>query len=350
MAGATENAIAQQRQDVRLAELTVEEARAALTDLSVFAPFDAVVEPIEVQPGDRVAAGLAAFTLNTSNRMLISLTVTEEELLELEAGQTGVASFDAIDGVEYPVRVESVGRVPNSEQGVVTYDVEARILAGAELAEAAEQTPAGGFNPRAGGFGGGQAGGFGGGGAGGPFAGIELPEGVTIQQVRQAIVSGEPLPEGVELPAEVEQLLQSFLARAGGGGGAATGGQGGGAGQTDTQGRRPLPAAGMSASVTILTEIREESVLLPVSAVRQLDGDWFVSIPSRGVGEEDPGHERVFVEVGVSDGTSVEILGGIEAGAIVLIGADGAGIAFTATQQQPSALPGFGGFGGRGRP
>ena len=341
VAGPTENAIAQQRQDVRLAELTVEEARAALTDLSVFAAFDAVVEAIEVQPGDRVAAGLAAFTLNTSNRMLISLTVTEEELLELEAGQTGVASFDAIDGVEYPVRVESVGRVPNSKQGVVTCDVEARILAGAELAEAAEQAPGGGFNPG--------AGGFGGGGAGGPFAGIELPEGVTIQQVRQAIVSGEPLPEGVELPAEVEQLLQSFRARAGGGGGAATDGQGGGAGQTDTQGRRPLPAAGMSASVTILTEIREESVLVPVSAVRQLDGDWFVSIPSRGVGEEDPGHERIFVEVGVSDGTSVEILGGIEAGAIVLIGADGAGIAFTATQQQPSALPGFGEFGGGGR-
>ena len=218
VAGATENAIAQQRQDVRLAELTVEEARAALTDLSVFAPFDAVVEAIEVQPGDRVAAGLAVFTLNTSNRMLISLTVTEEELLELEAGQTGVASFDAIDGVEYPVRVESVGRVPNSEQGVVTYEVEARILAGAELAEAADQTPAGGFRPGAGAFGGGSAGGFGGGfgggGAGGPFAGIELPEGVTIQQVRQAIVNGEPLPEGVELPAEVEQLL-TVLSREG---------------------------------------------------------------------------------------------------------------------------------------
>ncbi len=339
VAGATENAIEQQRQDVRLAELALEEARDALTGLSVFAPFDGVVEAIDLQPGDRASAGQAAFTLNTSNRMLISLTVTEEELLELEAGQTGVASFDAIDGIEYPVRVESVGRVPNSEQGVVTYEVEARILTGAALAQAAGQAPAGSLRPGAGGF----AGGPGGGAAGGALAGFELPEGVTIQQVRQAIVSGEPLPEGVELPEEAQQLLQSFRDRAGGG--AATGGQGGNAAEAGTPARRPLPAPGMSASVTILTEIREEAVLVPLSAVRQLDGDWFVSVPSAVVGEGEPGHERVFVEVGESDGTSVEIRSGVDAGAIVLIGADSAGIAFTATQRQPSALPGFGGFG-----
>ena len=159
VAGPTENAIAQQQQDVRLAELSAEEAQAALADLTVFAPFDGVVEAINVQPGDRVSAGIAAFTLNTSDRMLIALTVTEEELLELEVGQTGVAFFDAIEGVQYPVQVESVSRVPNAEQGVVTYDVEARILGGANLAEAANQTPPAGFRPGGGAFGGGAAGG-----------------------------------------------------------------------------------------------------------------------------------------------------------------------------------------------
>ena len=45
----------------------------------------------------------------------------------------------------------------------------------------------------------------------------------------------------------------------------------------------------------------------------------------------------------------MEISGGLDAGAVLLIGADNAGIAFTATQQQPSANPGFGqGPGGFG--
>ena len=338
VAGPTENAIEQQRNDVRLAELSVEEARAALGDLTVFAPFDGVVEAVNVQPGDRVASAFAAFVLSTSNRMLIALTVTEEELPGLEAGQTGLASFDAIDGIEYPVRVESVSRVPNSEQGVVTYDVEARILNGAELADAASQGSGTGFRPREG---------FRGGSAGSLLAGLELPEGVTIQQLVQAMVSGGPLPEGVVLPEGLEEILQSRRPPVAAGPGTAV--QRGTAGEPVPSGARPLPAPGMSARVTIVTEIREESVLVPVSAVRQLDGGWFVSVPAPAGDGLEGGPQRVFVEVGESDGENIEITGGIEAGTVLLIGADNAGIAFTATQQQRQANPGFGpGPGGFG--
>ena len=344
IAGPSENEIEQQRQDVRLAELSLEEARAAVADLAVVAPFDGVVEAVNAQPGDSIAPGFAAFVLSTSNRMLIELTVTEEELLDLEAGQTGVASFDAIEGIAYPVRVETISRVPNAEQGVVTYEVEARILSGPELAEAAGRGAPGGFRP-GGGFGGGLP------------AGLELPEGVTIRQLIQAVAAGEPLPEGVVLPEglqgeDLQARAQAFLQFVGGGGQQGPGGRQGAAGQPAASAERPLPASGMSASVTILTEVREVSVLLPIAAVRQLEGEWFVSVPSAGVDGVDgagPGFERVFVEVGASDGESVEILGGLDAGTVVLVGADTAGLAFTATQRLPQGLPDFGpGQGGFG--
>ena len=84
--------------------------------------------------------------------------------------------------------------------------------------------------------------------------------------------------------------------------------------------------------------------------MRQLEGAWFLSVPDPGQGEAEAGFERVFVEVGESDGSNVEIISGIEAGTVVLIGADNSGIAFTATQQQPQVIPGQGGFGpGGGR-
>ena len=321
-----------------------------------------------MQPGDRVTANLAAFSLGTPDRMLIELTVTEADLLSLEVGQAGLASFDAIDDVEYPVRIASISRVPNAAQGVVTYGVEARILIGAEIAEVASEIAA--LGGQAGGVaaflgGAGAAGGFGGGtdaaadgavgraGAGGAargaLAGFELPEGVTIQQLLQALADGEPLPEGVKLPEGSEippQLLQRLAAGALGQAGAQ-----GAAGQAGAA-ARPLPAPGMSASVTILTELREEAVLVPASAVRQLDGAWFVTVPAADDGAGIT-FERVTVEVGGSDGTSVEITSGLEAGAVLLIGADSAGVAFRATQQQQQQLPAFGpqrgaGFGGGG--
>ena len=58
VAGPAENAIEQQRQDVRLAEISLEEARTALADLTIVAPFDGVIEDVNVQPGDSIAAGL----------------------------------------------------------------------------------------------------------------------------------------------------------------------------------------------------------------------------------------------------------------------------------------------------
>ncbi|MXW24122.1 MAG: biotin/lipoyl-binding protein [Chloroflexi bacterium] len=360
--GPTANAIAQQEENVRLSEISLEEARAALADFTVTAPFHGIVEAVNVQPGDRVAASLAAFTLSTSDRILIALTVTEADLLSLEVGQTGIATFDAIDDVEYPVRIASSSRVPNAAQGVVTYEVEARLLAGPEIAEVAAELAAlrgtggdlarllagagfgaavgegSGGSAREDGAAGGDARGAGGLGGGGLLAGLDLPEGVTIQDVLQAVANGEPLPEGVTLPEDFE-IAPPVLEQ-----GAET--------QQGALAARPLPAPGMSASVTILKELREEAVLVPVSAVRQLDGGWFVTVPAPVADDAGAGaiaFEHVTVEVGESDGTNVEILSGIEAGAVLLIGADNSGIAFSATQQQQQLRqqPG-GGFGGGG--
>ena len=370
LGGASGSDVAAAELAIARAELVLEQARADLEAAALVAPFDGVIESVEVAAGDVVGANTVAFVLTDRERIVVELTVTETDLLDLAPGQVGLASFDAIDGIEYPVRITSVNRVPSVEQGVVTYPVEAVILSGEEIAEvtaelAALGGQAGGLAPgggAAGGgdaFGGGGAGGagggdgasgFGGGGAGGGGAllgGIELPEGVTIQQVLQALANDEPLPEGVTLPDgfELPEQLRSRLAGGRGqgqGAGPDAGGQAGGARAT-----RPLPAPGMSASVTILAEVREQSVLVPTSAVRQLDGAFFVAVPA-----VDGGSERVTVEVGASDGTNVEILSGLEAGDAVLIGADSEGIAFSATQQAqqqlPGGFPGGGGFGGGG--
>ena len=361
-AGPTASAIAQQELSVRLAEISLEGARADLDALTLRAPFDGVVGSVDVRPGDRVGSTAAALTLATPAPLLIELTVTESDLLELAVGQAGLVSFDAIAGAEYPVRIVSVGTVPNAQQGVVTYDVAARLLQGAELAEVAPQiaTLSGaagvGLDALGGALGGGASGG---GAAGGLLAGLELPEGVTLEQLAASLAAGEPLPEGVTLPEGLqippqllERLASGIAGTPRGRGAAEDAARGAGAGPGAG---RPLPVPGMSASVTVLTELREPAVLLPVSAVRQIEGAWFVAVPRAGAaaGAEDAASfERVEVTLGASDGTQVEIAGGLDAGAVVLLGADSEGIPFSATglaPQTPAGLGGLvpgGGFGG----
>ena len=99
---------------VARAELTLEQARADLDAATLTAPFDGVIESVEVAVGDSVGANTVAFVLTNRERIVIELTVTEGDLLDLAPGQVGLASFDAIDGIEYPVQITSVSRVPST--------------------------------------------------------------------------------------------------------------------------------------------------------------------------------------------------------------------------------------------
>ena len=350
LSGSTATQIELQVQNVRLAEISLEDARAALDELLILAPFAGVIEELNIDPGDQVTTGTNALVLSTRNRIVIDLTVTEAEWFELEAGQVGLASFDAIDNLQYAVRIASVGRVPEVQQGVVTYSVEAAMLTPGELpAVQNELASIGGRGAVT--IGAEGATGGGGGAAINPqaraaleafAAQVTLPAGVDIIDVVRALAFDEPLPEGVVLPDGFE-IPQQFKARLRSGFEAADRREAEREAAGDVG--APLPAPGMSASVTILTAIRPEAVQVSTSAVRQIDGAFYVALPT-----DAGGWERVAVEIGESDGSNVEILSGLEVGATVLVGADTEGIAFAATQLSsgPAAAGGSAAGAGQG--
>jgi multidrug efflux pump subunit AcrA (membrane-fusion protein) len=355
LAGADDTTIGQQEQNVRLAEIALEQAVAAMEDVVITAPFDGVIEAVNIELGDRIGGGAAAFVLSTRDQIVVDLTVTEAEIFDLEETQVGVASFDAIEGIQYPVRISTISRVPDVEQGVVTYVVEATVLSPLAIQAVRDDLQALGVTvpePRpAGGQGGGEA------TAANPqqaarfrawLESLDLPEGVTMIQVVQALANDEPLPEGVDLPEDFEitdeqrAQLRTLIARFSGGGGGAAGGQ------AAVDDDRQLPVDGMSATVVILTAVREEAVLISTSAVRQIDGAFYVATPT----EEESGWERVAVQIGETDGTNVEILEGLAEGETVLVGVDSVGIAYSATQLPGGGAggAGLGGAGGGGGP
>ena len=100
VAGADVSEVEQKQQSVRLAEIGLERAAEGLEDLLVVASFDGVVGAVNVSVGDRVTANTVAVSLSTPDRITIDLTVSEAEVLDLAAGQIGLATFDAIDGAQ----------------------------------------------------------------------------------------------------------------------------------------------------------------------------------------------------------------------------------------------------------
>jgi HlyD family secretion protein len=127
--GASQEDIDLQVQQVRVAEVAVEQARKNLEDATLVARFDGTVAAINISVGDLVTAAIPAITLLNPDALEVELTLGETDLPTVRVGQQGVIIFDAIPEKAYQLTVTEIGLAPNTQQGVVTY------LAKAQLAD-----------------------------------------------------------------------------------------------------------------------------------------------------------------------------------------------------------------------
>jgi len=194
-----------QRDQVRQVELSVERARDNLEDAQIIAPFDGTVASLNIEVGQEPSTQQAAIVLHTPDALRLDLTISESDRPNVEAGQSGFATFDALGDRSFPLVIDSVGTSPTTTQGVVIYEVEA-----------------------------------------------------TIQSLESAFAartrSGEASADSPSLPADVpdtstipSEALERLAARM----------------ETDA---KPLP--GMNASVTIIVDQAQDVLLVPAQAIQ----------------------------------------------------------------------------------
>jgi len=116
-----------QQEEVRQAELSVEQARDNLEDAQIIALFDGTVASLNIEVGQEVSTQQAAIILNTPDALRLDLVISESDRPEVEVGQSGSASFDALGDIPFPFVIDSVGTNPSTTQGVVTYEVRATL-------------------------------------------------------------------------------------------------------------------------------------------------------------------------------------------------------------------------------
>lgn len=305
-AGPTALTVAQAQQQVASAQNSVANAQDALTQLNLTAPYAGVIGAMNLNVGDPASADSATITAPTG--MQVQLTVSETDLPSIKVGQYGVATFDALAGSFYLVKVVTVGTVPTVTQGVVTYPVTAQILRPADLqADAADiqKVQAELFGLLRGGA-----------AAGGFTGGVRAASGTATGQ--RPTASGTPAAAGSP----------------------ATGNGQGGGGFLRILGSAPMPDAGMSANVTILEKVVSNSLLVPTGAIKRQGRQTYVVVVN-----SDGTTKNVDVVVGGSDNTNTAIVSGVTEGEKVLLGAasTAAGAATTTTGAGPARGPFIGG-------
>ena len=348
-----------QQQAVQSAQVALDQAKDALDDCTLTAPFPGRVGTVSAIIGQRIGGGTTAVVLANPDAIRLDLTISEADLVNVKAGMLGLARFDSLPQNAYVVRVMGVSAVPTVTQGVVTYPVQAAILRGTALNDIRDQLPQL-ATALTSGAAGAQFSALLGGGAGRPGAGAGAGAGAggtgprtpgagagtgTPQGTADATATGTRTPRATGTASATGTVTGTPSGTATGTG-TPTGTRGPGwaaAGGVGIQAllNPPLPTAGMNASVRLLVRVVENQLLVPTGAVRRQENQFFVYGPGTAGGA--PVQKRV-VTAG-TDGTNTAIASGVAEGDVVLLGAIGTA---TPTATRPAGGPpgGGGGVGG----
>ncbi|MCZ2108663.1 MAG: HlyD family efflux transporter periplasmic adaptor subunit [Dehalococcoidia bacterium] len=328
IAGPLASDLSLQQQQVRLAQISVDSAQDTMDALILRAPFDGTIGAVGINVGDQVGGTTAAITLTNLDSMRVDLTVSETDLPGIKTGQYGIATFDALPGKAYVVKITGVSTTPTTTQGVVTYPVQAQILRQADVQgnqaelqkitqafQAAEGGNRGTFASNAG-----PAGGANGAAGNGQRANASRTPGVNASRTPGASANG----------------------------GAAANGQNGNAqGFADALLNAPLPAAGMSATVVVVEAVQSDVLLVPTTAIKRQGRTTYVLVPTGNGATE----QRTVTTAG-SDNSNTAIATGLNEGDKVVIGAatTGNGATATRTTEAGGQFGPPGGFGGNRAP
>jgi len=115
--------------DLRSAKILVDQgqsalddAKDALADCYVYAPFAGTISSTSVEKGDSVTSGTAIATLITQQQ-IAEISLNEVDAAKIKVGQKATIIFDAIPDLTMTGKVSEVDSVGTVSQGVVTYNI-----------------------------------------------------------------------------------------------------------------------------------------------------------------------------------------------------------------------------------
>ncbi|MCS7220333.1 MAG: efflux RND transporter periplasmic adaptor subunit [Anaerolineae bacterium] len=108
---------------VAQAQAAVEQARLALENAILTAPFDGIVAAVNIRPGEIASSALAAIVLIDPSRFHIDVKVDEVDIGHVKEGQPVEIRLDALPEAKISGHIERISPIAQVAGGVVSYDV-----------------------------------------------------------------------------------------------------------------------------------------------------------------------------------------------------------------------------------
>jgi multidrug efflux pump subunit AcrA (membrane-fusion protein) len=257
-----EEGVWEAQQEVDEAQEELNEALA--TSLEIIALFDGFITRVNVEGGDEVTKGTLAVQLADPTEFEAELLVNEMDILQVALGGEATVQVDALQGAVLPAEVTHISPTATIQSGVVNYRIKVEVKSLEAMAQEHQQAIE--AAPQQG----------------------ELPE-----PLQQAIKEGRISREQAEEMAEQMQP-----------------GQSGQRGQVSTAIPEDFQLReGLTVTVNILVDARDDVLLIPNSAITSQGGQPFVSVVS-----PDGTIEERAIQIGISDYLFTEVLGGLSEG------------------------------------
>ena len=287
-AGPLSNEINRKEQDVRIAELNLIDAETNLKNHTLTAPFAGIVGAINVALGQRIGSSTTVTTLSDPQSIFIEIPASESDLNQIQVGNLGMAMFEGMPEQFYIVKLKAISAIPTITQGVISYPAEGEILTGQKLMkEAGNIASLQGDILKAAGLDvtgmNGISGGRPAGGAMGPPGG--RPAGGAMGSPGGRPAGGEqrgPMPGAASFAGQ-------FI-------------------------NPKLPLDGMSGTLTLVTNIQQDVLLVPSNAITRVGRDNAVKLKNL-----DGTIEQRVVQTGNDDGQNTLILDGLNENDVILI-------------------------------
>ena len=311
LAGIGEINIQQLQFSIDKAKITLEEAEETINDLTLKAPFSGTIGSVDIVTGQNVTANTNAFLLTNLDSINIDMNISETELPNIKTGQFGIATFDALPEQSYLFEISTISLIPEVSQGVVSYPVKANIITRnnidslsienlqpilASLGISTEERDEGSGN-RAEAF-------------------------QKVQACVEKVIGTSILtPRDIRnLSAEQINLIQEAGCVEQMQSGADRSERGANRSEQQTDSLRSLlnttpPHIGMNGSVTIITEIKLDALVIPSKSIKEDGGKSYVLLQN----EATKTSEKQFITTGFTDASQTEIISGLEEGNIILI-------------------------------
>lgn len=122
-----ESDVAQAREALEISQLKLDKLVTRKGEGEVRAPVGGVVSTLNAVAGQSMASGAVAAVITEIADLVVRVTVDEYDVGTIQVGQPAEVTFDALGNQVFTGVVSFIGRIGQTRQGVVVYDVDIRL-------------------------------------------------------------------------------------------------------------------------------------------------------------------------------------------------------------------------------